>query len=76
MVLDAKYCHCSDGCVDLLIAREGHLSETCGLISRYVCGNPMKSKLMTYAKVWLCCVFDSLVQERHHLQSWHERREH
>ncbi|RHY35385.1 hypothetical protein DYB32_000140 [Aphanomyces invadans] len=48
---DGAYCHPSDGCLDLLVARKGNLFQMLHLAVLYLLGKEEKSSLMSYVKV-------------------------
>lgn len=50
-VPDGKYCHPSDGNIDLVIARKGNLFQKLQLGLLYLCNRELKSSLMSYVKV-------------------------
>ncbi|OQR82720.1 hypothetical protein ACHHYP_15617 [Achlya hypogyna] len=48
---DGVYCHPSDGCLDLMIARKGNFFQTLHLLGLYLVGKELNSKLMSYIKI-------------------------
>ncbi|KAH9094821.1 hypothetical protein LEN26_018075 [Aphanomyces euteiches] len=48
---DGAYCHPSDGCLDLMVARKGNIFQMIHLAVLYLLGKELESKLMSYVKV-------------------------
>ncbi|OQS07636.1 hypothetical protein THRCLA_00357 [Thraustotheca clavata] len=48
---DGVYCHPSDGCLDLMIARKGNLFQTMHIVWLYLWGRELESKNMSYIKI-------------------------
>ncbi|RHZ24476.1 hypothetical protein DYB37_006948 [Aphanomyces astaci] len=48
---DGAFCHPSDGCLDLIVARKGNVFQMLNLAVLYLLGKERKSSLLSYVKV-------------------------
>lgn len=48
--VDGDFCHCSDGSLDLIVARAGNCCQTTALLGRYISRTHLQSPLMDYVK--------------------------